>query len=77
MKPSECDLPLETNQQSAISRGEALMAWERHVDAALHDDDKNALRSLFGELSTLVPSEKVSTEWLSVMSGWDARAKTG
>jgi hypothetical protein len=53
------------------------MAWERRVDRALHNDDKKALRDLFSELSALVPPESVSHEWLNVVSGWDARAKTG
>jgi hypothetical protein len=54
-----------------------LVDWERRVDSALHEDNKNMLRDLYRELSTLVPPERVSSEWLRVVSGWDARAKTG
>ena len=77
VKPSESDLPPETRQDITTGLGTPLMAWERRVDHALLDDDKNTLRDLFRELSTLVPPERVSPEWLRVVSGWDARAKTG
>ena len=77
MRPSESDLPPETKQNITTGPGAPLTAWERRVDRALHEDDKDTLRDLFLELSTLVPSESVSPEWLRVVSGWDARAKTG
>jgi hypothetical protein len=77
VKPSESDLPPETKQNITTGQGASLMAWERRVDRALHEDDKDTLRDLFRELSSLVPSEKVSLEWMRVVSGWDARAKTG
>ena len=77
MRPSESDLPPETKQHVATGLAVPLMAWERRVDSALRNDDKNTMRDLFLELSTLVPPERVSPEWLRVVSGWDARAKTG
>ncbi len=77
MKPSESDFPPETKPGITTDLGAPLKAWERRVDSALHDDDKTTLRELFGELSTLVPPDRVSPEWLRVVSGWDARAKTG
>jgi hypothetical protein len=77
VKPSEADLPPETSQDITTGLGTPLMAWERRVNRALHDDDKGTLRDLFLELSTLVPPKSVSPEWLRVVSGWDARAKTG
>lgn len=77
MKPFESDLRPETKPQKASSLEEPLVAWEWRVVQALHRDDKGALRELFHELSALVPVESVSHEWLRVMSGWDARARTG
>jgi hypothetical protein len=77
VKPSESDLHPETKSSSAIGPEVPLQAWERRVRQALHGDDKNALRVLFADLSSLVPAENVSHEWLRVVSGWDARAKTG
>jgi hypothetical protein len=77
VKPFENDLPLETEFSNETGPESPLQAWERRVRQALHDDDKNALRELFGELSSLVPTDNVSHEWLRVVSGWDARAKTG
>lgn len=75
--PFENDLPLETETSNATEAELPLQAWERRVGQALHRDDKNELRALFGELPALVPVENVSHEWLRVVSGWDARAKTG
>lgn len=77
MKPSENDLPPETKASNSTGLEVPLAPWEQRVRQALHHDDKNALRELFSELSTLVPPERVSHEWLRVMSGWDAKAKTG
>lgn len=77
MRPSEFDLPPETKQDTTTGLGTPLMAWEQRVDRALHEDDQDRLRVLFLELSTLVPPESLSLEWLRVVSGWDARAKTG
>ena len=77
MKPSENDSPQGTKSRKATEPESLLQAWERRVGQALHRDDSNALRTLFAELSTLVPRESVSHEWLRVVSGWDARAKTG
>ena len=77
VKPSESDLPPETKQNIRTGLGAPLMAWEQRVDSALHEDDKDTLRDLFLELSTLVPTGSVSHEWLRAVSGWDAEAKTG
>lgn len=77
MKPSESVLPPETNSSNAADLETSLRSWERRVRQALHGDDKDALRELFTELATIVQPESVSNEWMRVMSGWDARAKTG
>ena len=77
MKPSESVLLPETNSSNAADLETSLRSWERRVRQALHDDDKDALRELFTELATIVQPESVSNEWMRVMSGWDARAKTG
>lgn len=75
--PFENDLPLETETSNATEPEVPLQAWERRVGQAHHRDDKNELRALFDELSSIVPVENVSREWLRVVSGWDARARTG
>jgi hypothetical protein len=77
VKPSESVLLPETNSSNAADLETSLRSWERRVRQALHDDDKDALRELFTELATIVQPESVSNEWMRVMSGWDARAKTG
>jgi hypothetical protein len=77
VKPSENDLRPETNPSDATGLEASLESWERRVRQALHRDDKDALRKLFAELAVFVPPEGVSNEWMRVMSGWDARAKTG
>ena len=77
MKLSEKDSLQETETSMATEPELPLQAWEQQVRQALHSDDQNSLRELFAELSKLVPLESVSHEWLRVMSGWDARAKTG
>jgi hypothetical protein len=75
--PSENDSPQETKSRKPIEQESSFQAWERRVRQALHANDSEALRNLFAELSDLVPSESVSHEWLRVVSGWDAEAKTG
>jgi hypothetical protein len=75
--PSDNDLPQETKPSKVTDLELRLQAWHRRARQALHDDNKNALRDLFVELSDLVPQESVSHEWLRVVSGWDAKATTG
>ena len=77
MKPSEPDLLPETERRETPGQEAALLAWDKQVGKALHSDNKVALKDLFLELSSLVAPDQVSHEWLRVVSGWDARAKTG
>lgn len=75
MKPCEPDSSPETDQ--ANQHNPELKSWRGEVHAALSQADRPRLAQLFAELKDLVPPDQVSHIWLTQMSGWDARAKTG
>lgn len=77
MKPSGRALPSATSDESSPFADDPLTQWRILVQKALQDKDQITLRNLFTQLSTLVPADRISHEWLHAVSAWDANAKTG